>query len=216
MKCSCCLGTRSLSSASSGPKDRPADEDPPIARMTLAQRGDFEVAGVAFRDGKFVVQTAFSSEILLSPAALRAVDFARAAGQTNRALRMKSSSATATACAVFARGRFRWRQAPLAHRPARRGRGIRSGDGRGHPFCPAQGASGGKLPRHRALPQRRHPDWRRHFARPRAADPRNGASRTSGRRARPGSGGLFFRRRQAQCPQRRGQPGDSPKPACRK
>jgi len=58
---------------------RPAtvpDEDPPVGRVQLAQRGEFEVAALGFQDGKLRVRTNFGGEILLAAAAVRGLEFA--------------------------------------------------------------------------------------------------------------------------------------------
>jgi hypothetical protein len=57
--------------------DHPSDEDPPLGRVRLAQRGEFDVAGLSFRQGKFVLRTNFSGELTLAAAALRGLVFSR-------------------------------------------------------------------------------------------------------------------------------------------
>jgi hypothetical protein len=57
--------------------DHPPDEDPPVGRVRLAQRGEFDVAGISFRQGKFILRTNFSGELTLAAAALRGLDFSR-------------------------------------------------------------------------------------------------------------------------------------------
>ena len=54
----------------------PPDEDPPIARVRLAQRGEFEVAALGFQEGKLRVRTNFGGELTLSAAAVRGLEFA--------------------------------------------------------------------------------------------------------------------------------------------
>ena len=58
---------------------RPAvvpDEDPAVARVRLAQGGEFDVAAIGFQDGKLRARTNFGGEVALSAAAVRAVEFA--------------------------------------------------------------------------------------------------------------------------------------------
>ena len=55
----------------------PPDEDPPVARVILAHRGEFDVSAISFRDGKFVGQSDFSTAIPLSPSILRSLEFSR-------------------------------------------------------------------------------------------------------------------------------------------
>ena len=59
-------------------EENPPDEDPPVARVSLAGGGEFDVSAVSFHDGKFVMQSAFSTEILMAPGILRSLEFSHA------------------------------------------------------------------------------------------------------------------------------------------
>ncbi|HEY2342646.1 MAG TPA: hypothetical protein VGH90_06440, partial [Chthoniobacteraceae bacterium] len=61
----------------------PADEEPPIAHMTLAQRGELDVSGLRFHEGKLILQTAFSSEFTLTPTAVRTLEFFHLSARTS-------------------------------------------------------------------------------------------------------------------------------------
>ena len=54
----------------------PPDEDPPVARVRLAHRGEFEVVAFGFQEGKLRVRTNFGGELMLSATEVRGLDFA--------------------------------------------------------------------------------------------------------------------------------------------
>ncbi len=53
----------------------PPDEDPPVGRVRLAQRGEFEVAALGFRQGRLQARTNFAGEVTLPVAALREIEW---------------------------------------------------------------------------------------------------------------------------------------------
>ena len=58
--------------------NRAAAGDPPagsVARVWLAQRGEFDVTALGFRDGQFKVRTSFGGDISLPIIAVRAIEF---------------------------------------------------------------------------------------------------------------------------------------------
>ena len=58
--------------------NRAAAGDPPagsVARVWLAQRGEFDVTALGFRDGQFKVRTSFAGDITLPITAVRAIEF---------------------------------------------------------------------------------------------------------------------------------------------
>ncbi len=59
-------------------EDNPPDEDPPVAHVTLTGGGEFDVSAFSFRDGRFIMQSAFSSEMPLPPDVLRSLEFSHA------------------------------------------------------------------------------------------------------------------------------------------
>lgn len=59
--------------------ENPPEEDPPVARVRLAQRGEFDVAALGFRDGKMRLRTNFAGELALPVAALRGIEFSHLA-----------------------------------------------------------------------------------------------------------------------------------------
>ncbi|MDQ3623205.1 MAG: hypothetical protein M3463_12045 [Verrucomicrobiota bacterium] len=61
----------------SPPKNRPREE-PAVGHVRLAQRGEFGVAEVGYRDGRFIMRANFGGELMLAPAAVREVEFTRA------------------------------------------------------------------------------------------------------------------------------------------
>ncbi len=56
--------------------EHPPEEDPAMARLRLAQRGEFDAAAIGFKDGKMRLRTNFGGELILNTAALREVEFA--------------------------------------------------------------------------------------------------------------------------------------------
>ena len=54
---------------------KPAPAEGAVARVWLAQRGEFDVLGIGFKDGVFTARTAFSGDLTLPLEALRAVEF---------------------------------------------------------------------------------------------------------------------------------------------
>lgn len=61
---------------------RPAtvpDEDPPLGRLRLAQRGEFEVTSLGFQEGKLRVGTHFGGELMLAAAQVRGLEFSHLA-----------------------------------------------------------------------------------------------------------------------------------------
>ena len=100
---------------------RPAtapDEDPAVARVRLAAGGEFDVAAVAFREGRLEVRTNFGGALALPAAAVRAVEFAHltpVAGQPLDTLVFKNGDQLRGLLESAANGqKLRWRTAPAA------------------------------------------------------------------------------------------------------
>ena len=100
---------------------RPAtapDEDPAVARVRLAQGGEFDVAAVAFREGRLEVRTNFGGALALPAAAVRAVEFAPltpVAGQPLDTLVFKNGDQLRGLLESAANGqKLRWRTGPAA------------------------------------------------------------------------------------------------------
>ena len=98
---------------------RPAavpDEDPAVARVRLAQGGEFDVAAIGFHDGKLGVRTNFGGEVVLSAAAVRGVEFAHltpVAGKPLDTLVFKNGDQLRGLLESAANGqKLRWRAAP--------------------------------------------------------------------------------------------------------
>jgi hypothetical protein len=79
------------------PRDKPlfirlnpaALADPPagaVARVWLAQRGEFDVTALGFRDGQLRMRTSFGGELALPATALRAIEFPHRLGPGDKAL----------------------------------------------------------------------------------------------------------------------------------
>ena len=54
--------------------EHPPEEDPPVGRVRLAQRGEFEVAALNFREGRLQARTNFAGDLALPVAALREIE----------------------------------------------------------------------------------------------------------------------------------------------
>jgi hypothetical protein len=59
--------------------ENPPEEDPPVARVRLSQRGEFDVAAIGFHEGKMRMRTNFAGELALPAAAFSEVEFAHLA-----------------------------------------------------------------------------------------------------------------------------------------
>ncbi len=94
----------------------PAEEDAPVARVRLAQRGEFDATALSLRDGKLKVRTSFCGEMALAPAALREVEFLRLAwspAKTGDAIIFKNGDQLRGLMdSASAGGKLRWRPAP--------------------------------------------------------------------------------------------------------
>ena len=69
--------------------NRTAAADPPpgsVARVWLAQRGEFDVTALGFRDGQLKVRTSFGGDITLPIASVRAIEFPHRIAAADRAL----------------------------------------------------------------------------------------------------------------------------------
>lgn len=55
------------------------DEDPPLGRVRLAHRGEFEVTSLGFQEGKLRVGTHFGGELMLAAASVRGLEFSHLA-----------------------------------------------------------------------------------------------------------------------------------------
>ncbi len=55
------------------------DEDPPLGRVRLAQRGEFEVTSLGFQEGKLRVGTHFGGELILAAAHVRGLELSHLA-----------------------------------------------------------------------------------------------------------------------------------------
>jgi hypothetical protein len=69
--------------------NRNAVADPPtgaVARVWLAQRGEFDVTALGFRDGQIRMRTSFGGDIALPLTAVRAIEFPHRLAATDRAL----------------------------------------------------------------------------------------------------------------------------------
>lgn len=64
------------------PADDPPDEDPPVAHITLAPWGEFDVTSLRFDGTQFAVATSFSSPLALPAGALKSIEFSR--GEADR------------------------------------------------------------------------------------------------------------------------------------
>ena len=97
------------------PENAP-EEDPPAARVRLAQRGEFDVAGLGFRDGKLRLRTNFGGELALPLRALRGIEFAHltpVAGKPVDVLLFKNGDQLRGLLESAASGqKLRWRAAP--------------------------------------------------------------------------------------------------------
>ncbi len=98
---------------------RPAtvpDEDPAVARVRLAQGGEFDVAAIGFHEGKLGVRTNFGGELALAAAAVRGVEFAHltpVAGKPLDTLVFKNGDQLRGLLESVANGqKLRWRAAP--------------------------------------------------------------------------------------------------------
>ena len=98
---------------------RPAavpDEDPAVARVRLAQGGEFDAAAIGFQDGKLRVRTNFGGEVALAAAAVRGVEFAHltpVAGKPLDVLVFKNGDQLRGLLESAANGqKLRWRTAP--------------------------------------------------------------------------------------------------------
>jgi len=94
----------------------PPDGAPSMARVRLAQRGEFDVAAVGFNDGKMRLRTNFGGELALPIAALRGVEFAHLApvgGKPVDVLLFKNGDQLRGLLESAASGqKLRWRAAP--------------------------------------------------------------------------------------------------------
>ena len=69
--------------------NRAAIADPPagaVARVWLAQRGEFDVTALGFRDGQLKVRTSFGGDITLPLTAVRAIEFPHRIAATDKAI----------------------------------------------------------------------------------------------------------------------------------
>jgi hypothetical protein len=55
------------------------EEDPPLGRVRLAHRGEFEVTSLGFQEGKLRVGTHFGGELMLAAASVRGLEFSHLA-----------------------------------------------------------------------------------------------------------------------------------------
>ncbi len=93
--------------------ENPPDENPPVARLRLARRGELEAAGLDWRDGKFVVRTNFAGELALVPSAVREIEFLHASWtppKTNDVIVFKNGDRLSGVLDMIGDGgRLRWR-----------------------------------------------------------------------------------------------------------
>lgn len=69
--------------------NRAAAGDPPagsVARIWLAQRGEFDVTALGFRDGQLKVRTSFAGDITLPINAVRAIEFPHRLAAADKAI----------------------------------------------------------------------------------------------------------------------------------
>ncbi len=69
--------------------NRAATADPPagsVARVWLAQRGEFDVAALGFRDGQLTVRTSFGGDMTLPLTAVRALEFPHRIAAADKAI----------------------------------------------------------------------------------------------------------------------------------
>ena len=94
------------------------DEEPAVARVRLVEGGEFDVAAVAYQDGKLRVRTNFGGVAALPVAALRGVEFAHLtplAGPSTDVLVFKNGDRLRGVLESGGTGqKMRWRAAPAA------------------------------------------------------------------------------------------------------
>ena len=100
---------------------RPAtvpEEDPPLGRVRLAQRGEFEVTSLGFQDGKLRVGTHFGGTLTLAAANVRGLELfhlAPLAGPPVDVVLFKNGDQLRGALGASASGqKLRWQTAPAA------------------------------------------------------------------------------------------------------
>ncbi len=94
------------------------DEDPPLGRVRLAQRGEFEVTSLGFQEGKLRVGTHFGGELMLAATQVRGLEFsnlAPLAGQPLDVLLFKNGDQLRGALGASPSGqKLRWQTSPAA------------------------------------------------------------------------------------------------------